>query len=328
MRHPWILAVCGLLATSPGLAHPCKPLTLLTRVHFQRDRSGTRIAVPVVINGKSRQMLLDTGASFSLVSPAAVKALHLPSRATDWHLYLLSGNYSQYGVRARTFSVGGLHWRRVDFFEMATNQNIGGHFSGTKLIGALGDNMLRSFDVDIDYGSNTLSILSPDHCRGRVIYWDASAVAAVPMSLNAGGQITVPAVLDGVAINAIIDTGASRSVLNLATAESDFSVTPGSPQAPRLGSVPDSNGDTYFVHRFHSLTLSGIKVSNPQLVLVHNAARRHLDRGPALGSLFSRQNPRDLAPLLIGGDILQHFHIYIAYREHMLYITPASMPQH
>jgi hypothetical protein len=327
MRRLWIIAVSALFAASPGLAHPCKPLTLLTRLHFQRDGSGTRITVPVVIDGKSRKMLLDTGAAFSLVSPAAVKALHLPSRATDWHMYLLSGSYSQYGIRARTFTVGRLNWRHVDFFEMGANQNIGGQFSGTKLIGALGDNMLRSFDVDIDYGSNTLSFLSPDHCRGRVIYWKTSAVAAVPMSLNDGGQITVRVVLDGVSLNAIVDTGASRSVLNLSTAESDFNVTPGSPQTPRVGYVPGGNGDSYFVHRFQSLTLNGIKVSNPKLVLVHDAARRHLDRGPALGSLFSRQTARDLAPLLIGGDILQHFHIYIAYHEHMLYITPAGTPQ-
>lgn len=328
MRRLWIIVACGLFAASPGLAKPCKPLTLLTRLHFQRDRSGTRITLPVTIDGQARDMLLDTGASFSLLSPAAVKALHLPSRATDWHLYLLSGSDSQYGIRARTFALGRLHWRRVDFFEMGANQNIGGQFSGTKLIGALGDNMLRNFDVDIDYGSNTLSILSPDHCRGRVIYWKTSAVAAVPMSLNDGGQITVRVVLDGVALNAIVDTGASRSVLNLSTAESDFSVTPGSPRTPSVGHVPGSNGDSYFVHRFHSLTFNGIKVSNPKLVLVHNAARRHLDRGPALGSLFSHQNAGDLAPLLIGGDILQHFHIYIAYHEHMLYITPAGTPQH
>ncbi len=327
MRCLWIVAVCALLTAPLGQAHACKPLTLLTRLHFQRHHTSTRLHVPVVIDGKSREMLLDTGASFSLVSPAAVKALHLPSRATDWRVYDLSGRYGQYGIRAKTFALGRLHWRRVDFFEMGANQNIAGQFSGTKLIGVLGANMLKSFDVDIDYGSNTLSILSSDHCPGHVIYWKTSAIAAIPMSLNNGWQIIVRVILDGVALNAIVDTGASRSVLNLSTAESDFSVTPGSADTPAVGYVPGSDGDTYFTHRFHSLTLNGIKVSNPKLVLVHDAARRHIDNGPALGSLFSHQNSRALPPLLIGGDILQHFHVYIAYHEHMLYITPTGTPQ-
>ena len=328
MRHFWIIAICALLAAPPGQADTCRPLTLLTRLHFQRSRTGTRIYVPVVIDSASREMLLDTGAPFSMVSPAAVKALDLPSRATDWRMYDLSGSYGQYGIRAKTFAVGHLRWRRVDFFEMGSNQNIGGQFTGTKLIGVLGANMLKGFDVDIDYGSNTLSILSPDHCPGHVIYWKTNAIAAVPMSLNDGGQITVRVRLDGVVLNAIVDTGASKSVLDLSTAESDFSLTPGSPGTPAAGYVPGGNGDSFFLHRFHSLTLNGISVSNPELLLVHNAARRHLDHGPALGSLFSHQSSRDLSPLLIGGDILQHFHVYIAYHEHMLYITPADTPQH
>lgn len=318
-----------LFAATPGQAQGCKPLTLLTRVHFQRDRSGRRILVRVKIDGKSRLMMLDTGDWFSMLSPAAVRALNLPSRATDWREYGITGHYGQYGVRAQRFAIGHLHWHRVDFFEMHRSKNVGGQFGSKKRpIGLIGANILKNFDIDIDYGSDTLSILSPDHCPGHVIYWKANAIAAVPMSLNDSWQIALPVRLDGYSLNAIIDTGSANSTLNLSTAESDFDVHPGSPNTPKVGYVQETDGDTYFTHRFHSIAFSGIEVRDPKLLLMYYEMEKDLDSGPALGSLFSHQNRRDRAPLLIGGDILQHFHIYIAYHEHMLYITPAGTPKH
>ena len=71
--------------------------------------------------------------------------------------------------------------------------------------GILGSEMLRN--VDFDFAGNKLNLVSPDHCAGNVVYWQAPTVAVVPMTLNTTGHIMFRMELDGRRVNAMLDTG-------------------------------------------------------------------------------------------------------------------------
>jgi hypothetical protein len=52
-----------------------------------------------------------------------------------------------------------------------------------------------------------------------------------------------------------------------------------------------------------------------------------MDNAPPLGTRIREPDTEQGLPqVLIGMDILRHLHLYIAYREQKLYITPASAP--
>lgn len=49
--------------------------------------------------------------------------------------------------------------------------------------------------------------------------------------------------------------------------------------------------------------------------------------GPELGTrLGDTSQSGDFADMLLGMNVLRHLHVYIAYKERKLYITPAGPP--
>jgi len=77
-------------------------------------------------------------------------------------------------------------------------------------------------------------------------------------------------------------------------------------------------------HRFASLSFGGVTVANPMIDVIRDLAER---MGPR--TVTGTRVPdvqEELPDLLIGMDILRHLHLYIAYGEQKLYITPASAP--
>ncbi len=55
--------------------------------------------------------------------------------------------------------------------------------------GILGADMLRNVDLDLDFAAGKLNLVSQDHCSGNVVYWQAPAVAVVPMTLDRWGHV-------------------------------------------------------------------------------------------------------------------------------------------
>jgi hypothetical protein len=110
------------------------------------------------------------------------------------------------------------------------------------------------------------------------------------MTLDAGYRITVPVVLDGLPIKAEIDTGTSGSVLSEDFASSSYGHRSGA----------DWN--------FGTLSFEGVSIGSPRIDVVPD-------------SVSGRNTSAGVPPLIVGKDILSHFHVYIAYGEKRLYLT-------
>ncbi len=76
--------------------------------------------------------------------------------------------------------------------------------------GTLSPDVLRDFDVDIDFAHDSLSLISQDHCPGRVVYWTTTPSIAVPMNITGFGHVRVPVKIDGRDMMATLDTGAAH----------------------------------------------------------------------------------------------------------------------
>ena len=182
------------------------------------------------VAGMPVQMLLDTGGVYSEISGATADELKLP--VADRKLRPLRGVWRL--VRARlpsaTLEIGSL---KADKAALVVDPGLSS--SDKTRVGILAPDILRHYDVHLDFGENTLTLLSPDHCEGKVIYWPASAVAVVPMEVLSLGHIVITVVLDGKSVTAIIDTGASGSTLTIPAAETYFDLKLGSADTPESG---------------------------------------------------------------------------------------------
>ena len=283
----------------------CGNLQQFASVEMSLDDFG-RPLVPVAIDGKQKLMMLDTGGVISTLTQDALKETGRSAvRRDDIVLYDVRGNRMDSSVTLPSVTLGqvrGPSWR---FWIHAPDFNLGRTANGP-IAGTLAPDILAKFDVDLDFGRKTVKLFSPDHCEGRVLYWMPSALAVIPFEREASGHIVVPVTIDGQRLEAVIDTGAASTVMNLTVAQRQFGLAEGT-----TNTAPS-------VHQFKSLGLEGLAVANPTIRLVSDRIAQVMPSD--LGGVTSA--PRQgLADVIIGQNILGKFHVYIAYGERKLYVT-------
>jgi predicted aspartyl protease len=304
-------------------ASDCSRLKLLTSIDTIPVQDNLAVLVPVELNGQKVKMLLDTGGYFSEVTNKAVKDLQLPTRHSRLYLIGVSADQTNIVARASSFNLGRLHADAIDFMVRDDAQ-----MEKAEVAGIIAPNLLTRYDLDLDFTNHKFNLISPDHCRGKVIYWPAVAVAAVPIRISSEKHIILPVTLDGVRMNAMLDTGASDTTLNLNEAKGSFDLKPGSANTPANGTMPGRPDLETYHHRFHKLDFGGVAAGNLDVDIIPDLTRNWLRHSPGVGSRLSMDSePQGLPDLLLGMDVLRHLHIYIAYKERMLYITPAAVPQ-
>lgn len=326
--RPFALAVsaCLMLAgiAPAAAADSCPPLSIVASVDMQ-IAADNRPYVPVTINGVPKSMLVDTGGFFTEMFEPVVDELKLTPRQTRLVLVGVAGDTTRLAVRA-AFTLGKLHADSIDFMVMPLAHRFAPDVPDAA--GLLAPNLLRPYDLDLDFGGRKLNLISQKHCDGKVVYWKASSVAVVPVRVNEDGHVLVPVELDGRRLTAILDTGSSRSLLNLGPAQTTFGVVADTDETPFEGHIGDTGASTYS-HRFRSLSLEGISISNPTLMLIPDLMKNRLKPRDTVEGDTRIANPNaesGLGEMILGMDILRHLHVYIAYREQKLYITPAATP--
>lgn len=307
---------------APAHADDCKPLTLMTSLDMIPVTNDAAVIVTAKIDGRDERMLLDTGGVFSTITDKTAAALNLDTRRTGLRMIGVSGDTTNKAVRARSFALGRLQVSNIDFM---IDKEQGGWKD--EIDGIIAPNLLTHYDVELDFAAHKVNLLSQDHCEGKVIYWPADAIAVVPIRVAKSGHIVVPVELDGVKMDALIDTGATNTTLNQRIAESDFGLKVNTPDTPDVGSLSGSPHSRIYRHRFKQLTVGGIGVANPPVVIVPDLMNNKLSHGPPIGTRFSQDDEANRLPdLLAGMNILHRLHLYIAYKEEKLYVTPAGPP--
>jgi predicted aspartyl protease len=184
---------------------------------------------------------------------------------------------------------------------------------GPGISGLLSTDLFLQYDIDLDFGANRLNYFSQDHCDGKVAYWAERPLAVVPVSLR-NVQINVPVMVDGQEMNAIIDTGSEGTVMSSTTAKSDLNIELGSENAPVIATSKNNSNFKVYSHKFKTLSFEGITVQNPKIDII-------TDREFSNGDI---RRVDKISDVIIGMNVLKHLHLYIAYKEKKLYISPAG----
>jgi predicted aspartyl protease len=326
-----LIATALTAATLPAIAAECKALQRVTSLDLKDLPSG-RMGVTAAIADRPETLLVDTGGAISQLTRKTVQELNLtPTRGDPTRgrvgLRGVNGALSDQQVRLPSITLGGFRQEGAYFFvapDTNPNDNRSPEFAGI-----LAPDFLQHFDADFDFAAHKLNLFSPDHCPGLVVYWQAPTVAVVPFNLEKGDHISFPMELDGKKVNAVLDTGAARTILNLTIAQRIFGVDVNAPDVEKVGQLNGGFSAAVYRRRFKTLSVQAVTVVNPMVFLLPDLVTGAVRQGPATGSLIGDHG--GLPDVLLGMPTLSQLHVYIAYKERKLYITvsntaPASRP--
>jgi predicted aspartyl protease len=294
-----VCTLCALLAATTSYAADSRPCQLIEAASLAMSVAPSgRLYVPMTVEGKSINMMIDTGNIGSMLTNDAAKKLDLhPLQFALSRIQMYGGKKVDYYVDARNVSLGGLNTDKMRFMILP-----GDDVHEDNIDGILGPDILQSYDADFDFANSKLNLFSLDHCDGGVVYWTREPVAVVPTTLDEVNHTQLTVSLDGKDIDGIIDTGSQRTLVDWDMVKSQFGINENSP-----GVVSHKDGDeVYYTYPFKALNFGGIAITNPDLMLVPGAeshTRTHI---------------------IVGVSILRHLHFYMANRERKLYITAAS----
>ncbi|HVY17945.1 MAG TPA: retroviral-like aspartic protease family protein [Rhodopila sp.] len=177
--------------------------------------AGRTPLVTVMVDGQPARFILDTGAERTVVSEAAAARLGLPrDKWVGTTMGGVGGVNSRPNALPRSLSLGGVALVR-NTLNHDTSLVVTPTLRGVPLTvadGLLGRDFLSVFDLDLDTVHRTLGLETVHDCAGRFLPWHGP-YAAMPATLAMGGAVILPVVLDGRPLRALLDTGASSSLL-------------------------------------------------------------------------------------------------------------------
>jgi predicted aspartyl protease len=263
-----------------------------------------RIAVPAVANGKPIRMLVDTGDIYSGIGADTAKQLGLEPKLSRFRSAFFDNVSSNFYVTVNKFE---LRPAVISNFRMMVVP-LQVLRIGTE--GILAPNIMEKMDAEFDFAHAKFNLFSQNHCPHNVVYWTKDAYAQIPISVDESFHINVDVKVDGQTLHAVLDSGADSTIMKMGTAKSLFGLNAKSPGVTTISGVP-INGQKpvdFYRHPFAAMSFGGVQVSNPRIEIYPDKA-------------FSGSTDLDL---IVGINVLRQLHLYIAYGEKMLYVTPAE----
>lgn len=253
-------------------------------------------AVPLVdaeINGSRALFVADSGAFFSVITPATVHQFNLSVDASqDTTVTVGSKVQISHVAWVKSFTIMGQTLSKVPF--IVVDMPI------VHAAGILGQNFFRIDDVEYDLANGIIRLVRTKDCRGSSLaYWaDAAGKPYSEMDIELA-TAEAPytrgvAYLNGAKISVVFDTGSNRSLLTLAAAKR-AGIT------PQSEGVRPANSPRTWIARFASFSIGDETIEHAQL--------RFGD--------FDRPG----TDMLIGGDFFLSHRIYVASSQHKVYFT-------
>jgi predicted aspartyl protease len=257
------------------------------------------LVVPAGINGTLVHLLVDTGAERTAISNAVAERLGLPRDPRYVTRSMgVGGASSAPDVRIDELVLG--HQRfpvdrlAVGTFKLHSAQ-------GLDADGLLGGDILLAFDMDIDVPDGTLTLYRRRLCPGFLPPWPETPVE-IPGVTTRRTRLQVPFVLDGAPGTAILDTGASGSVVGRDLARRlglNDQTMAGDPTVGQGGVGP--NVALARLHRFQQLRIGPTTV-----------------RAPVIPVILSESGISDM---LIGEDFLQGHRVWLSFNPAQVFVS-------
>lgn len=277
--------------------------------HLGSDR---RPYLQIKLNGRDALFVIDTGSGFTVISKDAARRFGISEIAKGGKSQGVGGSGKfpiVYGL-IKSVQIGGVRVRMVPCF-IRPFHGANDHPPEERAEGFIGLSILSRFLTELDY-KNALIRLDRSENRGAPMP-PAPGVTVTPFRTTQNGLISVETEFEGnQLVNAIIDSGASSTVLSQAAVE-------------RLklrdqiikGQTTSVIGAAGVTENVEMLLVRKCRVADAQQV---NLRALVLDFGAINETSGFEQGG------IIGGDFLRHYRLTIDFNRAVLALTPHTPP--
>jgi predicted aspartyl protease len=291
--------ICAAFASVPAQAK-CE----IAALELPITMVGRSPVVSAKINGTDVKFILDSGAFYSMISPAAAKRLKLQQTRSpnNIRIYGVGGETDFYITKVDQFTLKNYTVPGVEFV-------VAGNDLSDDVIGMLGRNLLALADVEYDLAHGVVRIVkpSPDCKSASLAYW-ATSEPVVELELYEprrlrGEDLGTRAIVrvNDMRLLAVLDTGADLSAMSSGAAwragieRTSEGVTP----AGNLTGIGKGKARSW-VAPIKSLVIGSEKISNTHIRFAE------FDMGET--------------DLLLGTDFFLSHHIYVANSQKKIYM--------
>jgi predicted aspartyl protease len=303
-------------ATGPAWSAAICQMQEVGELPIQFDHG--RLLVEAGIDGRPAKMIVDTGATNTLIFRASAETMGLrivPIPGVKF--YGVGGEAGAGRVRIADFRVANL---------VAHNEDL--LVSGKQPIGAeqglLGADFLLQADIEFDLAGGKLRFFKPKGCAGdAVVYWGKAYSAARMTGSSASKQITVTVQVNGAPVLAEMDTGAPGSVLTPAAAErAGVNPTSGGVSEAKETRGMGAQAVRTYVGVFPTFSFGDETIKNAQLRIADLFAA---DKVVRLGSLIP-EAALESPDMLLGADFFRSHRVYVSLGQRMVYVSYVGGP--
>lgn len=311
-------AAALLLASAPityAQAQTNCELQLVGGTPLEFDETG-RPMVPATIEGRNKYVMIDTGGFTNTLDLATARELDLRLRNSRISIMAVTGESSSQSVTLSEYRIGNMN---LDGHEVMISPFGDGVVSDTQPVGTLVSGVFQTFDMELNYNANRMLLYSQNHCDGAFAQNlpAGTEIAVIPFTLNESFHLVFPVTIDGVEFDAILDTGAANTTLSLPAAEQHLAVDRSSPELEEVGTLDGRYSAAVYAKQFESIEIGGLVIPDPELVLLPDMMSRY--QYTSMG--FEAPDNPSLPDVILGMNILRHFHTYIAFGEKNLYLA-------
>jgi tetratricopeptide (TPR) repeat protein len=296
------MAICAVMSAGWPAYAADKKCAISRVLELPITMNSLRPTIPVKINNRDAKFVLDSGAFYSIMSSATAAEYNLKLTPAPYGFRItgIGGSTEARIATVKEFTIVGITIKNVEFL-------VGGS-EVAAYEGLLGQNLLQKFDVEYDLVSGAIRLFHTEDCEHtRLAYWlkpgqDYSAMHIDAIDPANPHTIGV-AYVNGQSIRVAFDTGAFTSVLS-ARAAARAGIKPDSEgvvEAGYSGGLGRGRVKTY-IARFASFKIGDTEE-------IKNAKLRFADMD--LG----------FADMLLGADFFVSHRIFVANREHTLFLS-------
>lgn len=276
--------------------------TVSTAAALPLVRTAGHVTTLARIEGTDVPLLVDTGSSVTALDGATAARLGLRRDPRQRSAVIGIGGTARplAMLVVRRLALGGIGFAdlRLTLGDFNT-----GWPADARIAGILGADLLSRYDVEIDGPGGRLLLHDVAGCSGRFLDWPGS-YDALPLTPMAGARLEqAPVRVDGRVLLALVDTGASQSVLfgpALRRLGAAAAPAPGDRAGFGLGAVAGQRVATV-LRRFDTLQVGGDTVTGPSLAMV-------------------RDGPLAL-DMILGLDYLGTRRVWLSYATRQLFVA-------
>ncbi len=290
------------------------PCSVVPAGEVQLRMTREQAFVPLKVNNSTLNLLLDTGDFVTALTPEAVSRLQLrESSQPRLQMTGIGGGYQAPIVEASDVQYLDHHLQNLPFAVLPDSEFRPEEHTD----GLFGANFLSAYEVELDFPAGKMRFYkAAPGCESGGPAWMANAVK-LPATDAGHDLLLVPVKVNGVELNALIDTGSEDTSITQSAAEA-LGVTEAAMRGDTEITEQGLGESSERMHRFASISIGGATFMKP--VLAVDAAPSPLQNAIVEASMSALPPNHRSIDVILGANYLFKTKVFLAYKHGAVYI--------